>query len=422
MIYFAQGSETTTLNDHDIKCAIDTSLSKLGEKKRVLVVPPDYTRFHSRGGDITTLIYTYYKENITTILPATGTHSPMTGAERHHMFTDLPAHLFKTHNWRNDVITLGSIPGSYVSELTNGAWNDEWPVQINKVIVNGDHDLILSIGQVVPHEVLGMANFNKNLLIGVGGAKSINQSHFIGAVIGMETIMGKADNPVRRLLNRAATEFLSHLPIVYVQTVMARDKTGKLVMRGLYIGDDLEVFTLAAALSRKVNITVVDKPLKKAVVFLDPLEYKSTWLGNKGIYRTRMALAHNGNLIILAPGVKSFGEDMTIDALIRKYGYKGTPSTLESVQNSDELRDNLSAAAHLIHGSSEGRFSITYCPGSLTKTEIESVHYHYSDLSTMLLKYDPQKLTEGYNKMPDGEEIFFISNPALGLWTQKEKI
>ena len=159
--------------------------------------------------------------------------------------------------------------------------------------------------------------------------------------------------------------------MVYVHTVIARDDSGKLVIRGLYIGDDEEVFTRAADLSIKVNFTVFDEPLKKVVVFLDPSEFKTTWLGNKSIYRTRMAMADNGELIVLAPGLKEFGEDKEIDRLIRKYGYRGTPATLKAVADNEELRMNLSAAAHLIHGSSEGRLSITFCPGNVQKKEIE---------------------------------------------------
>jgi nickel-dependent lactate racemase len=166
---------------------------------------------------------------------------------------------------------------------------------------------------------------------------------------------------------------------------------------------------------------MVEEPLKKVVVYLDPLEFKSTWLGNKSIYRSRMAIADGGELIVLAPALKEFGEDKQIDALIRKYGYVGTQKVLELVKKSDDLKNNLGAAAHLIHGSSEGRFSITYCPGYLTKQEIEGVNFKYAELNEMTRKYDPEKLKDGFNTMPDGEKIFYISNPALGLWAYKDR-
>lgn len=422
MILYKSGSEKTALCAEDIKTGLYTALEKLGPRKKVLVVPPDFTRFHSGAGDLTTLIYYYYKESLKDILPALGTHAPMTEHQIDRMFRNIPKDLFRVHDWRKDIVTLGTIPGEFISQITDGALNYSWPAQLNKLVSNGGHDLILSVGQVVPHEVIGMANYNKNLFIGTGGPEGINKSHFIGAVYGMERIMGKANNPVRSLLNHASASFTAHLPIIYVQTVIGPDAGGKLMMRGLFIGDDEEVFNLAADLSLKVNFCVVDKPLKKVVVYLDPTEYRSTWLGNKSIYRTRMAMADNGELIVLAPGLKEFGEDQEIDRLIRKYGYRGTPATLKYVKENEELRNNLSAAAHLIHGSSEGRFKITYCPGKLTRNEIESAGFGYHDLQDMMKKFDSSKLKAGMNVTEDGEKVFYISNPALGLWSSKERI
>lgn len=422
MIYYKSGSEKTVLSPNDLEYGLYSALVKLGPRKKVLVVPPDFTRFHSKAGDLTTLIYNYYKDGLKDILPALGTHAPMSDHELEEMYKGVPKDLFRIHDWRKDVVTVGTVPGEFVSKITDGAIDYSWPAQLNKLVFNGGHDLILSVGQVVPHEVIGMANYNKNLFVGTGGPEGINKSHFIGAVYGMERIMGKASNPVRSLLNYASANFTTHLPIVYVHTVIGRDETGRLVIRGLFIGDDEEVFRLAAELSIKVNFSLLDKPLKKVVVYLDPSEFKSTWLGNKSIYRTRMAMADNGELIVLAPGLKEFGEDKEIDRLIRKYGYRGTPATLKSLSENEELRNNLSAAAHLIHGSSEGRFSITYCPGNLTREEIESVNFRYHDLTDMMKTYNPEKLKDGFNKMADGEEIFYISNPALGLWTSKGRL
>lgn len=422
MIYYQSGSPATVINSNDLEYGLYAALVKLGQRKRVLVVPPDFTRFHSRAGEITGLIYKYYKENLKDVLPALGTHVPMTHHEIDEMYKGVPEELFRVHDWRKDVVTVGTVPGEFIKEITGGALDYSWPAQLNRIVANGGHDLILSVGQVVPHEVIGMANYNKNLFVGTGGPEGINKSHFVGAVYGMERIMGKADNPVRSMLNYASDHFITHLPVVYVQTVIGRDERGKLVIRGLYIGDDFEVFRLAAELSLKVNFTVLEKPLKKVVVYLDPSEFKSTWLGNKSIYRTRMAMADEGELIVLAPGLKEFGEDKEIDRLIRKYGYFGTPATLDALNKNEELRQNLSAAAHLIHGSSEGRFSITYCPGHLTEEEIISVNFKYADLQKMTKKYNPEILKDGFNRLDDGEEIFYISNPAVGLWSSRERL
>lgn len=421
MVLYQRGSENDVLTSDDLKNALYVALDKLGTKSRVLAIPPDYTRYHSRSGELTVYAWQYYKDKLVDVLPALGTHSAMPDHEIEHMFPGVPKSLFRVHDWRNDVVTLGVVPGSYISDITDGRVTYDWPAQVNKLLTEGNHDLILSIGQVVPHEVIGMANYNKNIFVGTGGAEGINKSHFIGAVYGMERIMGRANNPVRKVLNYASEKFAKHLPIIYVQTVVGRNTDGNLVTRGIFIGDDEEVFELAADLSIKVNFQMVPKPLKNVVVYLDPTEFKSTWLGNKSIYRTRMALADNAELIVLAPALKEFGEDKTIDKLIRKYGYCGTPKTLEYVENNDDMKNNLGAAAHLIHGSSEGRFSVTYCPGHLTKAEIESVFFKYADLKEMMARYNPEKLKDGMNVMPDGEEIFFISNPAVGLWAHKDR-
>jgi nickel-dependent lactate racemase len=420
-LYCAVGDVDADLSAHQLNDLLVESLGKLGRRKRVLAVPPDITRLHSQAGPLTRFAWQHYGDALQAVLPAIGTHTPMQPGQIAHMFGDMPHDLFRVHNWRTDVVTLGEVPAQFIHEQSEGKLNFAWPAQVNRLIVEGGFDLILSIGQVVPHEVIGMANHSKNILVGTGGREGINRSHYLGAVYGMERIMGRADTPVRAVLNYASDRFLRDLPIVYVQTVVGRKADGGLAVRGIYIGDDIECFHRAAELSVKVNFEMVDEPIRKAVVYLDPDEFHSTWIGNKAVYRTRMALADGGELIILAPAVKEFGEDKGIDALIRKYGYRGTPATLAAVDANPDLASDLSAAAHLIHASSEGRFKITWCPGKLTREEIEGVGFEYGDLATMLKRYDPAKLTHGYNRV-DGEDIFFIANPGLGLWAHKSRL
>jgi nickel-dependent lactate racemase len=403
------------MSSSEVRTNLSQALDKLGKRRKVLAVPPDFTRMHSQSGALTEMAWQYYGDALTDVLPALGTHKAMSDNEIAAMFGATPRELFRVHDWRNDVVTLGEVPGDFMREVSEGKLDYTWPAQVNKLLRDGGHDLILSIGQVVPHEVVGMANYNKNIFIGTGGSIGIHRSHFLGAVYGMERMMGRADTPVRKVLNYASEHFAKDLPIVYVLTVVGKNDAGKLVIRGMYVGDDAECFELASALSLKVNFLMMDREIKKAVVFLDPHEFKSTWLGNKSVYRTRMALADGAELIVLAPGVHEFGEDAAIDKLIRKYGYCGTPRTLELVKQDAALAGNLSAAAHLIHGSSEGRFTIRYCPGHLTRQEIEGVHFEYGDLAQMTKKYNPEILKDGWNVV-DGEEIFYISNPGLGLW------
>ena len=419
-LYCSVGSADTALSGDQLRDLLLKSLAKLSARTKVLAVTPDQSREHSRAGDLTRFAWHHYGDSLKVVLPATGTHTPMQADQIRQMFGKMPPKLFHAHSWRTDVETLGEIPAEVIREQSEGKLNYSWPAQVNKLISQGGFDLILSIGQVVPHEVTGMANHAKNLLIGAGGREAINRSHYLGAVYGMERIMGRAQNPVRSVLNLAAEKFLRHLPIVYVLTVVGCAANGALAVRGLYVGDDIECFLRAAELSLKVNFEMLDEPIKKAVVYLDPREFHSTWIGNKAVYRTRMALADGAELIILAPGVREFGEDRGIDALIRKYGYRGTPATLEAVNENADLRSDLSAAAHLIHGSSEGRFRIVWCPGELTRKEIEAVGFEYDDWKEMKARYDPEKLRHGLNRI-GGEEIFFVANPGLGLWAERKR-
>jgi nickel-dependent lactate racemase len=420
VLLYSRGHANDDLGAEDLKEGFCSALGKLGPRKKVLAIPPDFTRCHSRAGELTSVSWEYYGDRLTDILPALGTHAAMTEAEIRQMYGRAPLELFRVHNWRTGLATLGEVPAEFIQRVSEGRVNYGWPAQVNRLLVEGGFDLILSMGQVVPHEVSGMANYNKNVFVGTGGADGINKSHFLGAAYGMERIMGRAENPVREVLNYASEHFAKDMPIVYAQTVVGTGEDGSLKTRGLYIGDDIECFNLAAELSLEVNFEMVDEPLKKVVVYLDPAEYKSIWLGNKSIYRTRMAMANGGELIVLAPGVGQFGEDSEIDRIIRKYGYVGTERILEAVKKYDDIKSNLSAAAHLIHGSSEGRFSITYCSGKLTEEEIKGVNFEWAPLEKMTERYDPQRLVDGSNVV-DGEEFYFVSNPAIGLWSSKER-
>lgn len=423
MLYFAEGSPDTVLGAEDIRQALWEVFDSVGARRRVLALPPDITRLNSYAGPITRMCCDYFGESLTDIMPALGTHSPMTPAQIQAMFGDTPKELFRVHNWRSDVVPVGTVPAEFVREVSGNKVDYPVEAQVNKLLLDPSFDLILSIGQVVPHEVVGMANYTKNIFVGVGGSDFINKSHFLGACYGMEKIMGRAKTPVRALFEYAREHFLASLPILYILTVRQMDyATGEMLTRGLFIGDDLECFSRAADLSLRVNFNMLEKPIRRCVVYLDPGEFKSTWLGNKAIYRTRMALADGAELIILAPGLKEFGEDRTIDALIRKYGYKGTPHTLQCTSDNEDLRGNLSASAHLIHGSSEGRFKIIYCPGEgMSREEIESVGYEWCSYEDMTARFPIRVLRDGWNTTPSGEEFYYISNPALGLWAYPER-
>lgn len=421
-----KGCEDKGIDEGGIRSILEKSIAEcsksIGHPKRILLIPPDFTRMHSGAGRITAIYYEMLRDKCQVdIMPALGTHDPMTPSEIREFFGgDIPLDAFIVHNWRNDVVRIGQVPGDYVNEISEGLVSDPVDVEVNRRIIDGSYDLIISIGQVVPHEVAGMANYSKNIFVGCGGSSMINQSHMLGAFYGLERIMGRDHSPVRKVFDYAQEHFIKDLPLIYVLTVTTQSE-GNVAIHGIFAGKSRRIFEEAVALSQQKNIIFVDKPFRKAVVYLDEREFKSTWLGNKAVYRTRMAIADGGELVVIAPGVRKFGEDDENDRLIRKYGYVGREKVLDLCRNNDDLKNNLSVAAHLIHGSSDGRFSITYAPGKLSRQEVEGVNFQYASLDDVLKRYDPRKLKDGFNVTDDGEEIYYISNPALGLWACSDR-
>lgn len=406
-----------------VKRSAEESLSRICKKpKKVLLLPPDITRAHSGVGWITEQLYHHFSTVADVyVMPTLGQHLPHSVEQNKWMFGTIPEEKILKHDWINDCRKLGEIPRHYVRKVTNGAANWDIPVSINKIVVDEPWDIIINIGHVVPHEVLGFANHNKNYFIGLGSKETICASHMAAACYGIENNLGTLVTPLRHCFNKAENEFLGSLPNVYIQLVMAYNEEGNLVHTGYYCGNDLDTYLLAAQQSAKKNITIVP-PLKKVVAVMQGDEFFSTWVANKAIYRTRKAMADGGELIIIAPGLKRFGEQEEVDKIIRKYGYSGTDTIMKLWKKEPILQDLAHATAHLIHGSSEGRFKITYAPGHLSKEEIESVNYNYLDYNDAVKRYHFESLKNGFNVLPNGEQIYFISTPSAGLWTTKEKL
>lgn len=390
--------------------------------KKVLLLPPDITRAHSGAGTITNILYHFFAPMADVyVIPTLGQHLPHTPEQNKWMFGNIPEEKILKHDWIKDGKRLGVIPADYVEKMTGGKANWDIPVNINRLLLEEKWDIIINVGHVVPHEVLGFANHNKNYFIGLAGKEMICASHMAAACYGIENNLGNLVTPLRHCFNKAESEFLGDLPDVYIQVVMKYNAQGKLVHSGFYCGDDVDTYLLAAEQSKAENITIVP-PLKKVVAVMQGDEFFSTWVANKAIYRTRKAMDDGGELLIIAPGLKRFGEQDEVDQIIRKFGYSGTPAVMKAWKENDVLQDLTHATAHLIHGSSEGRFNITYAPGHLTKEEIEGVNFGYMDYNEAIKRYNPEKMKDGFNTMPDGEEVYFISTPSAGLWTTKDKL
>ncbi|MPV38534.1 lactate racemase domain-containing protein [Georgenia subflava] len=409
-----------------VQRTLDEAKERLGiaELKRVLLLPPDITRAHSGSGWITERFYQLLDDAGAEVhvIPTLGQHVPHTPEDNRWMFGSIPEERIHAHDWKGGVTNVGTVPAEYVKEMTGGAVDWEMPVDLNTMTVTEQWDLIVHVGHVVPHEVLGFANHNKNYFIGLGGKRLIGSSHMASAVYGIENNLGNLVTPVRACFNYAEDHFLADLPDVYFQVVMDYDDDAKLAHTGVYVGDDLETYLAAARASGEQNFTTFDEPVKKIVAVMQEDEFRATWVANKAVYRTRMAMADGGELLVIAPGVERFGEQPEVDALIRKYGYISKDEVLELYKTEADMQDIPHGTAHLVHGSSEGRFTITYAPGKLSKEEIESVGYQYMDLQDALRRYDPAVMKDGWNTMDDGEEVFYISTPSAGLWSTKEKL
>ena len=195
------------LSNDEIAALLEKALrdweSCRGAVRNALVIPPDFTRFHSNAGFITQVFYRLLTARGASVdvMPALGTHVPVSESQWKTMFGDIPYSKMIVHNWRTDVVKLGEVPADEIGRITEGLWKDPVDVEVNRLIMDPKYDLIVSPGQVVPHEVIGMANHAKNLFVGCGGADMINKSHMIGAVCGMEKAMGRDHTPVRRIFD-----------------------------------------------------------------------------------------------------------------------------------------------------------------------------------------------------------------------------
>jgi nickel-dependent lactate racemase len=391
--------------------------------KRVLLLPPDITRMHSGAGRLTEMLYNRLSgEADVHVIPTLGQHVPHSKEENKKMFGEIPNERIHAHDWRGGCVEIGEISGRYMDEVTQGTADWPMPIVLNRMLMKEPWDLVINVGHVVPHEVLGFANHNKNYFIGLGGKDLICAAHMAAASCGIENNLGNLITPLRACFNRAEDEYLGALPDLYVQVVLARNVNDQLVHTGVHVGDDLETYLEAARQSREENITLFDEPIEKIVCVMQGDEFFSTWVANKSVYRTRMALADGGELIVIAPGLKRFGEQPEVDAFIRKYGYVGTERVMDQYRRNADMQDLAHATAHLMHGSSEGRFQITYAPGHMTRDEIEGVNFQYADINETIARYRPDQCRQGWNTTADGERFYFIPTPSAGLWATRAKL
>ena len=386
--------------------------------KSVLLLPPDITRSHSGAGFITACYYEELTKGgcVVKVMPALGTHLPMQEAELREMFGGtIPMDAYLVHDFRESIAAVGTVPGEFISEVSEGLFKEDVTVSVNRELLSGKYDAILSIGQVVPHEIAGFAGYTKNLVVGCGGGEMINVSHFLGVFYGRHRIVGEVDTPPRRLFDYAQKHMLDALPLTFILTVMDQQDGGD-IYKGVFIGKERDAFEAAVALSREVNINHVERPVKKCVVWMDPHSYHSTWVTNKAIYRTQKMVAEDGEIIVIAPGVHTFGENDLADQAIRKYGYRPREEMLELYRNDPLLSSNMSLAGHLIRSVPSLNTKLTYCTDKLTREEVEHAGFCHLSVAEAMAAYPCEDWKTGWKTLPNGEEIYFVRNAALGLW------
>jgi nickel-dependent lactate racemase len=400
---------------------------------RVAVISVDVTRLNGRSGDLVNYLYVQ-GVNIENIFLSLGSHEFHSRAVNRKMFGDIPESLFVNHNW-NDVTEVGRFPRSYLEELCSRPLDflpEEIPVELNTAFYegmkSGRYTCCLSFGPVFPHEVVGFSNGVKNRWVGIGGRHFLDASHsMMGLGYGMENTLGVLDTPLRKLLNRATEDFIPDFDIIDVLTVLGADEDGFPCVKGFFMGDDFETHAKAAALSEKLNVDYLDEAAEDVVVYLDPDEYKSFWLGNKAVYRTGMGIARGGRLHVLAPGVRSFSdsaEQGERERLIEEVGYKGLSHVRKCLESTPGLKDNLSVAAHCVHGSplmddgGDPLFEIIYYtnPNHMPRKRVENAGFKWGDYGQVedVSLPDSQGFHDNFG-IGRSKKVYFVPDPGMAL-------
>ncbi|HKS08553.1 MAG TPA: lactate racemase domain-containing protein [Pyrinomonadaceae bacterium] len=363
--------------------------------ERVLAIIPDKTR-----DDNTDLLFPIATEFLAQCgvaafdaLVAQGTHPPMSREQKLAKIgaTSFAGRLFD-HRWDvpEELTTLGELSAETVRELTGGLIEHAVSVSINKLLAPGVYDVVVLFGATVPHEVAGFAGGAKYFFPGVAGPELTHTTHWLGALAGIENIIGEVETPTRKLIEAAAD--LIPARVISLNSVVSRDANGELVTYALFTGDFREAFRRAAEVSRQVHIRYTDRKYQTVVALLDP-HYDEMWVGGKASYKLGAIIEDGGELIIYAPHLTKISE--THGALIERYGYAPLEVVRDMLGASAELRENLCIAAHLVHVSYAGRsdehgrvvprYRITMATG-LDEETCRRVNLGYLDYRTLDLE------------------------------------
>ena len=357
--FVGTGSPEGDLSRTDLRAILEQSLLRVAPGARVLSIIPDKTR-----DDNTDILFPIATEILQArqisqfdALVAQGTHVPMTDEEKRSKIganeNSVPGlgHVYD-HQWNvpEELVTIGELSAARVTELTGGLITKAVPVNLNRRLGPGVYDTVLIFSATVPHEVAGFAGGAKYLFPGVAGPDLTHATHWLGALAGIENVIGRVETPTRHMIE-AAADFVA-AQIITLNSVITREEDNRLRTHALFAGDFRGAFRRAAEVSREIHIKYTGRKYQRVVALLDE-HYDELWVGGKASYKLGGIIEAGGELIIYAPHLRSISE--THGRLIEKYGYAPLDRVREMVALSTELQNNLAVAAHLAHVSYAGQ-------------------------------------------------------------------
>jgi lactate racemase len=380
--------------------------------KRVLTIIPDGTRTMPMP-----LMFQLLQQEIGTqaaacdYLVALGTHSLMNETQ----LTRLLGHPVvngscgsaRVFNHRWDIpgtfVDLGTIPADRVAEASGGLLSEPILVKINRLLF--DYDQVLICGPVFPHEVVGFSGGNKYLFPGVSSGEMINQTHWLGALLGSYNLIGTARTPVRALIDEAAGKIT--VPVACFALVLRSQE-----IAGIYFGSAREAWKEAAELSAREHVRWEDRPFRRVLSVL-PEMYDDIWTGAKGMYKLEPAIADGGEVIIFAPHITEFS--YTHGAFLDRIGYHCRDYFLKQWERfKDVPRGVIAHSTHLIgqgtYDAATGietlRIKVTLATG-ISGDRCRRLNLNYIDPKTIRFEDWQGREAEGVKLIPHAGETLY---------------
>ena len=410
---FGKGTLEGTLTREEVSDVVRRACDEMRvEGKRVLTIIPDRTRTMPMP-----LMFELLQQNLAgrakahDYLVALGTHQLMTDAELSQMI-GCPVRngvcgQSKVLNHRWDLpetfVDVGAIPASEVASVSGGLLSEEIVIRINRLIF--DYDQVLICGPVFPHEVVGFSGGNKYLFPGISGSDMINQTHWLGALLGSYSIIGTASTPVRELIDRAAAQI--SVPISCMALVVSHEGAS-----GVYFGSAVEAWKAAVELSSQKHIHWIDKPFQRVLSVMPEL-YRDMWTAAKGMYKAEPAIADGGEVVIYAPQITEFS--YTHGSCLEKVGYHCRDYFLKQWSRFAEVPRGV--LAHSTHLKGQGtydaatavetpRIQVTLATG-ISEQRCRAMNLGYLDPRTVKLDEWRDREHEGIKLIPRAGEALY---------------